>query len=72
MIELNSDKTAAIDRATKWIPVGANTPRGVKLQLISKKYGVAQYGIWSPDDTYFTHYYPLPTFDKDEKYDCAT
>ena len=67
MTELNSDNTAAIDRATKWIPIDQNTPRGVKLQLINKMYGVAQYGTWSPSNTFFTHYYPLPTFNKDEK-----
>lgn len=67
MTEVNSDRTAAVDRNTKWIPIDENTPRGVKLQLISKKNGVALYATYSPSNTFFTHYYPLPTFDKEEK-----
>jgi len=64
---LNADQTVAIDPATKWIPINALTPRGVKLQLINKAAGVALYGALLPGDTFFTHYYPVPTFDKDEK-----
>lgn len=66
MTEINSNRTAAIDRNTKWIPIDENTPRGVKLQLISKGNGVALYAVYSPTNRFFTHYYPLPTFDKEE------
>lgn len=67
MTKLNSDQTVAVDPATKWIKIGPDTPRGVKLQLINKKYGVALYARYSAADTFFTHYHPLPTFDKDER-----
>jgi len=65
--ELNSDRTALINRSHKWIKIDENTPRGAKLQLINKPSGVAQYGKYDPKDTFFTHYYSTPTFDKDEE-----
>lgn len=61
---LNSDSIAVISLDTQWIPIDEHTPRGAKLQLISKKYGVAQYGIHMPGDMYFTHWYPMPSFKK--------
>ena len=64
-VEINADRTAAVDRKTKWIPIDENTPRGVKLQLINRAYGVALYGKHDPKDKFFTHYFPLPTFEKD-------
>lgn len=63
---LTTDGAAAVDRSTKWIPIDENTPRGAKVQLISKPSGVAQYGRYTPGQTFFTHWHPLPTFDKDE------
>lgn len=65
--KITADGAAAVSPGIKWIPVSQDTPRGVKLQLISKKYGVAQSGIYSPNDKFFTHWAPLPTFDKEEK-----
>jgi hypothetical protein len=66
-VALNSDRTVGIDRNYKWLPIDENTPRGIKLQLISKRYGVAHYGQHHAGNTFFTHYQLLPTFDKDEK-----
>jgi len=63
---LSSDGQAVVNRATKWIPIDASTPRGAKLQLISKPAGVAQYGQLMSDNKFFTHWFPMPTFDKDE------
>lgn len=64
---LNSAGTVAINHDTKWIPIDENTPRGVKLQLISKPSGVAHYGLHHAGDNFFTHWFPLPTFDRNEK-----
>ena len=60
---LNGEKTVAIDREYHWREIDKDTPRGVKLQLINKKYGVALYSHYMGDD-YFTHWAPLPTFRK--------
>jgi hypothetical protein len=61
---INSDNTAAIDRAYHWMPIDQHTPVGVKLQLIREDAGVAQYGKYKRGDTFFTHWSPLPTFKK--------
>ena len=63
--KITHDGAAAVNTATRWIPVGPTTPRGVKLQLISKPQGIAMYGLWQPEDRHFTHWFPLPTFSKD-------
>lgn len=65
-VDFNTERSVAINRDTKWIPIDKNTPRGVKLQLISKPAGVAQYGTLMAGDTFYTHWFPVPTFDKDE------
>jgi hypothetical protein len=65
-VEFNSNRSVAINRDTKWIPIDANTPRGSKLQLISKAAGVAHYGTLGSSDDFYTHWFPLPTFNKDE------
>jgi hypothetical protein len=64
MTAINSSKTAAVDRAYKWLEIDDDTPRGVKLQLISRPAGVATYGIYT-GDTHWTHWAALPTFSKD-------
>lgn len=66
-VDFNTNRSVAINRDTKWIPIDENTPRGVKLQLISKPAGVAHYGVLHALNTFYTHWFPLPTFDKDEK-----
>lgn len=63
--KINADRTAAVTNDVKWKRIDEHTPRGVKLQLIAKPYGVAQYGIHTPNK-FFTHWAPAPTFDKDE------
>lgn len=62
----NNDGTVAIDREYHWIPIDENTPRGCKLQLICKRSNVATYGVVFSDDTYWTHWAPLPTFKKEQ------
>ena len=67
MHKISSDGAALITTNCKWIPIDENTPRGVKMMLINKKYGVAQVSVYLNTDDYFTHWFPLPTFEKDEK-----
>lgn len=62
--KITADGAAAVSPSLHWIPIGPDTPRGVKLQLISSKYRVAHYGPYLPGDGYYTHWYPLPTFTK--------
>lgn len=64
MIKSAADHTVLVDTTTVWIPIDENTPRGVKLQLISRASGVAQYGQLSRGDNFFTHWFPLPVFPK--------
>ena len=63
--KLNADRTAAVSLDAVWIPIDANTPRGVKVLLISVKYGIAQISTYHPSDKYFTHWHPLPRFTKE-------
>lgn len=65
--KLTADGAAAVDPATRWRKIDEHTPRGTKLQLISKPNGVAQYGKYMAGDKFFTHWHPLPVFDKNEK-----
>lgn len=57
--KLNSTKTVAVSTETYWLPIDDDTPRSVKLQLLSKG-GVAQYGILNGDITFYTHWSPVP------------
>jgi hypothetical protein len=42
-----------------WLPIDADTPKGVKLQLLGKG-GVAVYGTWNGKDPFYTHWAPVP------------
>ena len=65
-IRPSTDRSTVVNLDTKWIPIDANTPRGTKLQLINIAAGVAHYGQLQAGDTFYTHWFPLPTFDKDK------
>ena len=56
---LNSSKTVAVAIDTYWLPIDEETPRSVKLQLLSIG-GVAQYGVLQQDTTFHTHWCPVP------------
>jgi hypothetical protein len=56
---LNSTKTVAVATDTYWMPIDKDTPRSVKLQLLSIG-GVAQYSVLQADTSFFTHWCPLP------------
>lgn len=63
--KMNQDKTVAVATDYYWIPIGADTPRGVKLQLLSIG-GVATYGNLRTGDKSFTHWAPLPRKPEDK------
>jgi hypothetical protein len=62
----NAAGTVAIDLLYHWQPIGPNTPRGVKLQLVNKRDGVAYFGLYN-GGAQATHWAPLPTFAKGNK-----
>jgi hypothetical protein len=64
-VKLTADRSAAVDQAYFWLPVGDGTPRGCKVQLINQRLGVAVYGSYQPGSPW-THWAPLPKFKKDE------
>ena len=63
--KLNSTSTVAVATDVYWMPIDQDTPRGVKLQLCSKKYGVATYGVCGHKELHFDHWAPLPKFKED-------
>ena len=56
---LNAAKTVAVATDVYWMPIDKDTPRSVKLQLLSIG-GVAQYGSLNGDMSFYTHWAPLP------------
>ena len=56
---INSNSTVAVAVDYYWLPINADTPKGVKLQLLGKG-GVAVYGTWNGKDTFYTHWAPVP------------
>lgn len=62
---VNNDKTAAVALDFYWQPITADTPKGVKMLLINKQYGVASIGFVTKHD-YWTHWAPLPRWKKDD------
>lgn len=64
--DLDSTKTTVVDKDYHWKRITKDTPRGQKLQLINRSAGVAMYSILKVDDTFFTHYAKLPTFENED------
>ena len=56
---INNAKTAAVAIDYYWLPVNEDTPRGVKLQLLTVG-GIATYGQYNKGATWVTHWAPLP------------
>lgn len=63
--EINAAKTVAVDREYYWQPINT-CPKGVKVQLVNKGYGVAVYGQYTPKEKFWTHWAPLPVFRKED------
>jgi hypothetical protein len=56
---LNSTKTVAVATDTYWLPIDKDTPRSVKLQLLTIG-GIATYGNLQNDTFFYTHWCPVP------------
>lgn len=65
--KISSDGAAVVTSDTHWIPIDSNTPRGVKLLLVSNAYGVAHVTVCMANEKHYTHWHPLPTFKKETK-----
>lgn len=63
---ITTDRAAVVDGTYHWRPIDADTPRGVKLQLVRREAGVAVYGTLNNGNTFFTHWAPLPTFTEEK------
>ena len=62
---LSSDGAAVVTPQAHWLPIDNKTPRGVKMMLISEAAGVASIGIHLASGTYYTHWHPLPVFQRE-------
>jgi hypothetical protein len=56
---INTNHAVAVATDTYWLPIDKDTPRSVKLQLLSIG-GVAQYGTLGSDVSFYTHWCPVP------------
>ena len=56
---INTNHAVAVATDVYWLPIDKDTPRSVKLQLLSIG-GVAQYGVLQSDTTFYTHWCPVP------------
>ena len=57
--KLSKDGSVAVATDYYWQPIDADTPRGVKLQLLGQG-GVAVYGMWDGKNKFWSHWAPLP------------
>lgn len=57
--KVNNDKTAAVCTDVYWLPIDANTPRGVKVLLLTEG-GVATIGQYSPQAAWIRGWFPMP------------
>ena len=57
---LNSDRSAAVALDVFWQPITPETPRGVRMLLISKASGIAQVSTVLAKESFFTHWAALP------------
>jgi hypothetical protein len=55
----------AVDPDYFWRPINEHTPRGVKLQLLSK-YGVAEHGSYDGKTDFWVGWTPLPKRRKED------
>ena len=62
-----ASKAAMVDKDYHWIDAKVTPPpRGPKMLLIDRRLGVAVLGAWRDSD-YWTHWCPLPTFEKENE-----
>lgn len=59
---INNDRTAAVSDTQAWLPIDSDTPRGVKIQLLTSG-GVATYAHYQGEE-FWRGWAPLPKIDK--------
>ena len=59
---LTADRAAAVAPGWHWLPINEHTPRGSKVMLINRRYGVAHIGLHTAADDFYDFWAPLPTF----------
>jgi hypothetical protein len=64
--KLTNDGAAAVAPEVNWRKIDATTPLGTKMLLVSKLNGIATVSIRRSQDGW-THWFPIPTFDKAEE-----
>ena len=57
---INNAKTVAVSTEQHWSPIDADTPKGVKVQLINKDSNVCAYGTLRTNELFWTHWAPVP------------
>lgn len=66
--KLTSDRAALVDAEYHWREIATDPPPcGVKIQLINKQAGIAQYGTYTRHNDWYTHWAPLPTFPRGQE-----
>lgn len=57
------DNEVAVSREVHWLPIDKGTPRNVRVLAIAReKCGVAQFAEIRINNTWYTHWHPVPKF----------
>jgi len=56
------DNIVAVSVDTYWMPIDEHTPRNVKVLAISKAQGIAQFAEIRNNETWYSHWHPVPRF----------
>jgi len=64
--KLTADGAAVVAPDVKWIRIDERTPIGSRMQIIDKAQNIAYTRAHYKGDG-FTHWFPVPTFSKDEE-----
>jgi len=67
----DSTYSAVVDKSLHYKKITKNTPRNQSMILIRRDAGVAKVGKLKGDESFYTHYFPLPTFDDAEDQEAA-
>lgn len=67
MISIDSTEAALVSKENYWRPIDKDTPIGVKLLVINKPSGVLTSTVLGSREPFFTHYYPVPSFNPNER-----
>ena len=65
--KITADGVAVVAPSCHWIPIDKNTPTGKAMWLINKAANSAQKGVYLPGEKFFDHWFPFPTFKKENK-----